>query len=109
MVAIRGGVQWLAEAAWGVQRRHAEVACRGGGSMYQRRSAASRGSVLERRRGCTLQWVGAESESLAAVARTGMGHYKKLHTQTKSKLMGRWKINCSLVVGVRRQLKVRKG
>ena len=64
MVAIRGGVQWLAEAAWGVQRRHAEVACRGGGSMYQRRSAASRGSVQERRSGCTPQWVGVSVEKL---------------------------------------------
>ncbi len=83
--AIRGGVQQLAEAACGVQRWHAEAVCRG---PYQRWSAASRGSVQEQRRGCMPQRVGAKSKSLAAVAQTGMGHYKKLHTQTKFKLMG---------------------
>ena len=42
--------------------------------MYQRWSAASRGSVQERRRRCTPQWVEVGSRSLAiAVAQKGWG------------------------------------
>src|SRR6266702_466383 len=75
-VVCRGGMQRQCAVACrgSMQRRRAEAACRGSNSMYQRWSAASRGSVQERRRRCTPQWVEFASRSLAiAVAQKGWG------------------------------------